>query len=219
MLQKAKKEQEAMDEKSALLIKSWQKRNIAGLYCENKDFAAKQLLELIPADASVGFSGSKTLGELDIIRSLESRGTKVFNQNKPGLSPQENLKLRKQGVQADFYLASPNAIAESGELVFFSAYGNRTAGIAFADRVIFVAGINKIAKNLQEAMQRARDYVTPLNCKRLNWNTPCVKDGICRETLCVFPEYQRMCCQVLIIEAEKTAGRIQVVLVGESLGF
>jgi hypothetical protein len=33
------------------------------------------------------------------------------------------------------------------------------------------------------------------------------------------PEYRRMCCQVLIIEAEAGPGRLAVILVGEKLGF
>jgi hypothetical protein len=80
-------------------------------------------------------------------------------------------------------------------------------------------GINKITSNLEEAIKRAREYVAPLNCKRLNWNAPCLADGICREEICLYPNYKRMCCQILIIEAEVVPDRFKVVLVGESLGF
>jgi hypothetical protein len=156
---------------------------------------------------------------MGIVRQLEASGYRVFNQYKPGLSRDENLALRRAGAGADFYLASPNAISESGELVFFSAYGNRTAGISYAKNVILISGVNKITPSLQEAVKRAREYVTPLNCKRLNYNTPCFKDGICRKALCSFPEYKRMCCQILIIEAEIEPERLKVVLVDEELGL
>jgi len=106
-----------------------------------------------------------------------------------------------------------------GELVFFSGYGNRTAGISYAKNVVVVCGINKITPNLEEALKRAREYATPLNCQRLNWNSACLADGICRREICLFPEYKRMCCQVLIIEAEVTPERMRVILVGENLGF
>jgi len=208
-----------MEQKIANLIKDWDKKNIRGAYYKNKKEAGDKILEIISKTASVGMSGSLTLGQLDIIKQLEERGNKVFNQNQNGITRGESLELRKQGTQADCYLTSANAVSLKGELVFFSAYGNRTAGISYAKKVIVVCGINKIAPNLEEALKRSREYATPLNCKRLEWNAPCFKDGICRKEICLFPEYKRMCCQILIVEAEAIPDRLTVILVGESLGF
>ena len=208
-----------MDTRINSLISNWQKRNIPGIYCEDKAEAADKILEIIPQAASVGFSGSQTLEQLGVIKRLDSRGNRVFNPYKTGISREENLELRKLGAQADYYLASPNAISLKGELVFFSAWGNRTAGISYAKNVILTCGINKLMPNIEEAIKRAREYATPLNCKRLAWNTPCLKDGICRKEICLFPDYKRMCCQILIIEAEVTPDRLKVILVGEDLGF
>jgi len=209
-----------MDRRVDNLIKNWQKRNMRGIYCQNKEEAADKILEIIPVSGSVGFSGSVTLEQLGAVTRLDARGNKVFNPYKTGLSRDESLDARRQGAAADYYLASPNAISEKGELVFFSAYGNRIAGISYARNVIIVAGINKITQDLDAAIKRAREYATPLNCKRLKgWDTPCVKDGICRKEICLFPEYKRMCCQILIIEAEVTPDRLKVILVGENLGF
>jgi len=154
-----------------------------------------------------------------VVGQLESSGRKVFNQYKSGISQKESLELRSQGAGADYYLASANAVSEKGELVFFSGYGNRSCGIASAKNLIVVCGINKLTPNIEQALRRAREYATPLNCKRLSWNTPCLKDGICRKEICLFPEYKRMCCQILIIEAEVTPDRLRVILVGENLGF
>ncbi len=208
-----------MDKRIESLIKNWQKRNITGFYCDNKSEAVEKILEMIPESSTIGISGSLTLNQLGIVKHLEGRGNKVFNQYKSGIAPEESLELRKLGSQADYYLTSTNAISEKGELVFFSGYGNRIAGISYARNVIVVAGINKIVPNIDEAIKRSREYVTPLNSKRLNWNTPCLKDGICRKEICLFPEYKRMCCQILIIEAEVMADRLKVILVGENLGF
>lgn len=201
------------------LIKNWRKRNIEGIYSKNKSEAIEQILEIIPKSASVGISGSQTLDTLGIVKALEERGNNVFNQYGSGTSRGEILELRRQGTLADFYLASANAISQKGELVFFSAYGNRISGVSYAKNVIIVAGINKIEPNITEALKRAREYATPLNCKRLNWNSACLKDGICHEEACLFPEYKRMCCQILIIEAEAAPDRLKVILVGEKLGF
>jgi len=208
-----------MDKRIDNLIKNWQKRNIQGIYCDNKEIATQKILEIIPPASSIGISGSVTLDQLGIVKRLEYRGSKVFNQYKSGISRDESLELRRLGSFADYYLASANAISQKGELVFFSAYGNRIAGISSAKNAILVSGINKITANLDEAVKRTREYATPLNCKRLNYNTPCFKDGICRKEICLFPEYKRMCCQILIIEAEITPDRLKVILVGEKLGF
>lgn len=208
-----------MQEKIGALIREWQKRNIEGIFCGNKDQAHNTILELIPENATIGFSGSQTLEQLEIIEMLESRGNKIFNQYDQNLSRDESLKARKLGAQADYFLTSANAISEKGELVFFSAYGHRIAGIADANKVIVVCGMNKITPSLEAALERARNYVTPLNCRRLRWDAACFKDGKCHNYECTAPEYNRMCCQVLVVEAEVSAGRITVVLVGEELGF
>ncbi|MBU0503827.1 MAG: lactate utilization protein [Candidatus Omnitrophica bacterium] len=209
-----------MDKNLEVLLRNWQKRNIQGIYCEKAIQARDSILELIPVSSSVGISGSKTLEQIGIVKALETRGNKVFNPYLPGLSREESLELRKLGAtQADYYLASPNAIAKSGELVFFSAFGNRISGVSYAKNVIIVSGVNKIVSNLEEAIKRSREYATPLNCKRLNWQSACSSDGICRQDECFSPEYKRMCCQILIIEAEAVTGRLKIFVAGENLGY
>jgi len=208
-----------MDSKVDHLIRNWKQKNILGFYLQSKKEAADKILAMIPQAASVGISGSVTLAQLGIVSLLEERGNEVFNQYKSGITRQESLQLRRRGTEADYYLASANAISCGGELVFFSGYGNRISGITYAKNVIIACGINKITATCEEAIKRAREYATPLNCQRLNWNTPCFKDGICRKEICLFPDYKRMCCQILIIEAEVLPDRLKVVLIGENLGF
>jgi L-lactate utilization protein LutB len=191
-----------MDTSIENIIKNWKDKNIEGIYCENRQAGADKILEIIPVSGSVGFSGSQTLEEIDVIRRLEERGNKLFNPYLPGLSREASLEIRKQAAQADFYLASANAVSLRGELVFLSAYGNRTAGISYAKNVIIVCGINKFTPDLESAIKRAREYATPLNYKRLNWDWS-----------------RMMICQTLIIDAEIAPDRLKVILVGESLGF
>ena len=127
--------------------------------------------------------------------------------------------MRNLGSRADYFLTSCNAISEEGELVFFSGYGHRTSGIANADNVIVVCGLNKIVPNLEQALKRSREYATVLNCKRLDWKSACLEGGLCRNDVCLAPDYKRMCCQVLIIESEINPARLKVIIVGETLGF
>ncbi len=208
-----------MDKRIETLMGNWQKRNIRGLYFSSKEEAVAQLLKMIPASGSIGLSGSRTLEELGIVNLLASRGNHTINQYKPGISREESLELRRQSVAADYYLASANAVSETGELVFLSAFGHRTAGVSLARNVFILCGKNKLTPSLEEALKRAREYVTPLNCKRLNWKAACLEDGICHNASCFGPEFRRMCCQVLVIEAEIEPGRLTVILVDENLGF
>ncbi len=201
------------------LLLNWKKRNIEGAFFPDRVKAREKILELVPKNASIGFSGSMTLDALGIIRILEDRGNRVFNPYQEGLSRGESLEIRRQGAAADYFFASPNALSQAGELVFFSAYGNRIAGVSYAGNVILAAGKNKIAPNIEEALKRARDISAPLNCKRLNWSSACSKDGLCHKDACFAPEYKRMCCQSLVIEAEVALGRLKVFLINEDLGF
>ncbi len=203
-----------------VLLKNWQKRNIRGIYCEKTIQALDKILEFVPVSSSVGISGSQTLEQIGIVKALEARGSQVFNPYLPGLSREESLKIRRLGAtQADYYLASPNAVAQSGELVFFSGFGNRISGVSYANNVIIIAGENKIVPTLDEAIKRSREYATPLNCKRLNWQSACLSAGTCRNDICFSPKYKRMCCQILIIEAEVSPDRLKVILVDEDLGY
>jgi len=208
-----------MEKRAVDLLQNLEKRNIQGFYCVDKSAAVDKILEMIPATSSIGASGSQTLEQLGIIERLAGRGNKVISHIKPGISQKESLELRRQATLADYYLASANAVSVKGELVFFSAYGNRISGISYANKAIVICGINKLTANISDALKRAREYAAPLNCKRLNWNTPCFQNGICREDICLFPGYKRMCCQQLIIEAEAIPDRLKVILVGENLGF
>lgn len=208
-----------MDKKINDLIKNWQKRNISGFFCLDARATLEKMKNIIPKDASVGISGSVTLNELGIVAELEQRGNKVFNQYRPDITRGESLELRNQGAQADYYLASANAVSETGELVFLSAYGNRIAGVSNAKNVIIVCSINKLEPTLEAALKRAREYSAPLNCKRLNWNSACLQGGVCKQDICFSPEYKRMCCNTLIVEAEVVTDRMKVILVNQKLGF
>ena len=208
-----------MNDRQMELINNLAKRNISAFYCANAQGVKDKVSELIPFDSSVGISGSKTLQELNLVEMLKGRGVRVFDQYGLGADKEEGMRLRQLGIGADYYLTSANAVSCDGELVFLSAFGHRSAGIANAKNLIIVCGINKITDDLNAALIRAREYVAPLNCKRLNWNSVCLDKGICQEDVCFPPQYKRMCCQILIIEAEINPGRVKFILCQENLGI
>ena len=111
---------------------------------------------------------------------------------------------------------SSNAISEDGQLVNIDGTGNRVAALCFGPRqVIVVAGMNKVAADLDGAVARARHIAAPANAQRFAGKTPCRVTGQCGN--CTSPDC--ICAQMVITRFCNPAGRIKVVLVGEDLGL
>src|SRR5204862_762120 len=130
----------------------------------------------------------------------------------------ERNRERRAAVTADWLIGGVNAITMSGEIVNVDGSGNRLAGYAFgAGKVILVAGVNKVVPDLAAALERVRNTAAVQECRKLQKTTPCAVTGRCDNDACRGPE--RQCGKILIIENEKIAGRITLVLIGEALGF
>jgi len=143
-------------------------------------------------------------------------GVEVIDPYKPGLSPEEGLKVRRRGLTADVMIASSNAITLDGKLVNLDGMGNRVASMAFGpEKVILVVGMNKVMPDLDTAMARVKHYAAPVNATRLSLKNPCVETGLCAD--CKSP--QRICNVWSIIEGHMIKGRIHVKLVGENFGY
>jgi len=128
------------------------------------------------------------------------------------------MHRRRQAITADWLIVAQNAITMSGEIVNVDGSGNRLAGYAFgAGKVILVAGVNKVVPDLAAAFERIRNTAAVQECRKLGKSTPCALTGQCDNDACRGPE--RQCGKILIIENEKIAGRITLVLVDEPLGF
>ena len=78
-----------------------------------------------------------------------------------------------------------------------------------------MAGMNKVAGDLDGAMRRAREVAAPINAQRFQLKTPCSVNGLCAD--CKGPD--SICAQIVTTRLCKPAGRIKVILVGEDLGF
>ena len=88
--------------------------------------------------------------------------------------------------------------------------------IAFGPRkVIFIVGMNKVTKDVDAAMKRARNEAAPINAQRFGLDTPCAKTGSCMN--CKSPD--TICCQFLITRYSRHKDRIHVFLVNDNLGF
>jgi hypothetical protein len=147
-------------------IEAVKARGINVILVNNKAEALAQLNQLIPAGAPVITAASQSLTEIGLDDIFISGKHPWKNLKTEILAEKDQPKqflLRQQATLSDYYLGSVNAVAESGEIVFASATGSQLPAYAFSsNHVIWVVGSQKITANLEEAIRRVREYVTPL---------------------------------------------------------
>lgn len=184
-------------------------------YAEDAGAARKIVLDMIPENSVIGLGGSVTLKEMGIPEIFRQRPYKLIDRyNQP--SWEAELQAYRDAQHSDYFVCGTNAITEKGELVNMDSSGNRVSSMIFGpQRVIIVAGANKVVGTLEDAMKRLKQ-IAPLNCRRLGHKTPCAVTGKCED--CNIQA--RMCNYTTIIHhGMKFQGRISVVLIAEDIGF
>ena len=200
------------------VIKNFKKRGLDGIYCESSDEAVKTICRMVPAGSLVGLGGSETIIESGLVDALRRMDIRLLDRYKEGVSKEEVNEMRRRGLAADIFICSSNAITADGKLVNIDGTGNRVAAMIFGPaQVIVMAGMNKVAPDLAAAIARVRNSAAPANSLRVGVETPCSKTGFCQDPHCHPPH--RICCQLVVTEANMTPGRVTVVLVGETLGY
>jgi len=199
------------------VIESLKKNELEAVYFPTVAEAKEEVLRRIPSGARVGIGGSITLREMGILEALEKRGDEVYDHWKEGLSKERRQEVGKKQQRSDFFLTSTNALTLDGKLINVDATGNRVASMIFGpERVMVIAGVNKIVKNLNEGLARVKKVAAPRNCQRRKDPTPCARDLVCRN--CDTPA--RLCRVTTIIEKRPWGIKeFAVILVGEELGY
>ena len=197
------------EETIAKTAEAIKQRGVEVFIVNDRKEALEKVKSLIPEGQTVMNGSSTTLDEIGFVDYLKSGNHGWKNLHEEILKEKDPAKqalLRKQAVLADYYLGSVHAIAETGELVIASNSGSQLPPIVFTSpNLIFVAGTQKIAPSLDAAMQRVREYVLPLEDKRM-------KDvGMGGSAI----------SKLLIFEREQAfmGRKVRVILVNEKLGF
>lgn len=197
-------------------IEALKKNNMNGYYAKNRDEVIKLIEDIVAEGSKVAVGGSETLSELGVLEHLRSGRYDFLDRYKAGLTPEEVTNIFKQSFLADAYLSGCNAITENGELYNVDGNGNRVAAMLYGpDKVIVICGVNKIVKDVDEAIKRNREISAPMNAKRLNRKTPCAKVGYCMD--CNSPE--RICNEYTLIKKQRSAERMHVIFLNENLGY
>lgn len=160
----------------------------------------------------IGIGGSVTIDEIGVYDRLSADNDVIWRWKKP--TPDS----RERGAAAETFLCSANGVSETGEIVNIDGYGNRVAPTIYGpQRVFLVVGKNKIAPDLNGAIDRARNIAAPLNARRLNRQTPCaVGEPRCHD--CRSPE--KICGVMTVFFMPPTSIKeFHVLLVNEDLGY
>ena len=203
------------DKAGPQVVKALEKRHFEAYYVSTAAEAVEKVVELIPKEHTVSWGGTATVDALGIKQRLAQEGIALIDRD-TAQTPQERQEMLKKALTCGTFLMSSNAISADGQLVNIDGTGNRVAALIYGpEHVIVMAGMNKVAANVDEALSRVHGTATPMNCKRLGKNTPCSATGVCSD--CLSPDC--ICNQVVITRRSGIEGRIKVILIGEELGY
>lgn len=207
---------ENITKRNALLaetvIKGLESRNMKGYYAATKEEARELALKLIPENSFVSMGGAMSAHEIGLVKALQEGNYRFIDRDQY----QDKRAAMLMAYDADFFLSSTNAMTEDGVLVNIDGNSNRVSAIAQGPhKVLFIVGMNKICKDVDSAMKRARNVAAPINAQRFGLSTPCAKTGSCMD--CKSPD--TICCQFLITRFSRHTDRIHVILVNDNLGF
>jgi hypothetical protein len=204
------------------VVKKLKQNRFDAFLATSVEDAKSRILEIVPPDATVGTGNSVTLRQLGIAKALKERGTTILDPVAPsyGLAEFKDDEimptLLKATLGSDVFISGTNALTEDGKLVNIDGLGNRVAGIVFGARTsIVVVGRNKIVKNVDEAIFRIKNTITPTMTKRRELPVPCAKVGKCVD--CSMPE--RGCNITVIIEKKPPLTDVKVIVVDDDLGL
>ena len=193
------------------------------------DMTLRQALvkTLIKKGETISCGGSKTLDETGIYQMINSPDYNFLDRSAPGMTRPEVEEVYRQTFRADTFFMSTNALTENGELYNVDGNSNRVAALLYGPKsVIVVCGINKIVKNIDEAIKRVKTIAAPQNTIRLGIETPCGKTGECVSLRKENPELcdgchgdTRICCNYVVSAQQRHIDRIKVIIIGEEYGY
>ncbi len=207
----------AHEQRCEKAVESLGKNGFTAVYCRTAEQARDYIVAEAAGAESVGFGGSLSVGDLQVEERLKEMGQELLIHGAPGLTQEERQVIMRRQLTCDLFLSGTNAVTLSGILVNIDATGNRAASMFFGPKkVIVVAGRNKLVDGtLDDAVKRVKDWASPPNARRLNYNTPCAKTGFCCD--CNSPD--RICRITTVIERKPRQTDLRVLVINEDMGL
>ncbi|WP_407425204.1 lactate utilization protein [Treponema sp.] len=184
------------------IIENLKKRGFEAVFAATKGEAVEKALSFMKEGSSVSWGGSVSIEDSGLLAKVKAGNFKLIDRDN-AKTPEERAEIMRQGLTADNFLTSFNAVSEDGVLFNIDGNGNRVSAITFAAKsVVALVGINKIVPQESDLEKRALTVAAPLNAKRLKLSN--------EHDICATFVKTRIC---------KPAGRIKIILVGEELGY
>ena len=168
--------------------------------------ARAEVLSRIPKGSDVFTGTSATLSESGLDTELNDSGNYDSARQRyvPLMQEGKVLEAKQVGSASDYAVGSVHAITEDGEVVIASASGSQLPNYVYgANHVIWVAGAQKVVKDLSEAVHRLETHTLPL-------------ENIRAQKAYGAPSSIR---KLLIYRNENKPGRITIVLIKQSIGY
>lgn len=126
------------------------------------------LSKTIPSGSSIHNSGSTTLYQIGYFgMDKEKLGWDDLNAKVIAEKDQvKSSKLRQLASTADYFITSPAAVSEDGELVLADLSGTKVGPVNVAGKTIFVTPFQKIVKSYDDAIKRVYDVAFQLESAR-----------------------------------------------------
>jgi hypothetical protein len=131
-------------------------------------------------------------------------------------SKQEMRDILMQYLVSNVFILGANAITMDGQIINIDGSGNRVAGSIYGpDRIIVVAGANKLVRDLNEGLTRIHDIAASMNNIKYDNTLACNASGACNDCRST----SRNCNVTCILHKKPVEADFHVILIGEELGF
>ena len=161
-------------------LENLKERQFDAVYVEKSADVLPLVKTMVPQGAVVANGGSVTLKQTGVAEWLAGGDFEYLAPGRDATAEEKKEMMRKRFF-ADVFFSSANAIISDGRIVNEDGASTRVAPMIYGpDKVIIVAGVNKIVNTLGEANRRIKK-VAPVNCKNIGFDTPCVADGKCHD--------------------------------------
>ena len=207
-------------------LKNLKRNKMEAYYVDTKEDAQKLVRTLISKGDTLSCGGSVTLKQTGIYDIISSDDYNFLDRSACE-TPEQVEEVYRKTFCADAFFTSANAVTENGELYNVDGNSNRVAAILYGPKsVICICGVNKLVKNIGEAIARVKTKAAPPNTVRLGIETPCAKTGECVSLKKDDPEMcegchgdGRICCNYVVCAQQRHVNRIKVIIIGEEYGY
>ena len=205
-----------MEERIQRTMSALERNNMKASHAESRDELFDIVRGLVKNDKLITAGGSVTLEESGVKQMLMTEFKGVYLDRSEGKTPEEVEDILHKAFVSDTFFASSNAVTEDGELYNVDGRGNRVSAMIYGPtQVVLIVGVNKIVRDMEEAVCRVEQVAAPKNTRRLNSGTPCEITGSCAHCR----SRGRICCSYVRMAQQRVKDRIKVIIVNESLGY